>query len=70
MQNIRILKWKWRTQSVHLYIYIFLVNLFLPYPGRGRQFDKMFSDISRTFKRAHIRVSNFLTFPKYQKQKC
>ena len=35
----------------------------------GCQFDTTFSDISRTFKRVHVQFWNFLTFPKYQKQK-
>ena len=37
--------------------------------GGGGQFDTRFSDISRTFERVNIQFRNFLTFPKYQKQK-
>ena len=35
----------------------------------GGQFDTTFLDISRTFKRVKVQFWNFLTFPKYQKQK-
>ena len=35
----------------------------------GCQFDTTFSDISRTFKQVDVQFWNFLTFPKYQKQK-
>ena len=35
----------------------------------GGQFDTTFSEISRTFKRVHVQFWNFLTFPKFQKQK-
>ena len=37
--------------------------------GGGCQFGTTFSDISRTFKRVNIPFRNFLTFPKYEKQK-